>query len=270
MHPQTEELRKIYNPEGSELRSLQLKMLEILKTVTAICDKHGLPYWLSGGTLLGAVVHDGFIPWDDDIDIEMLRSDYKKLLKILPAELPAHLYMQTPENKYYTLLFSKVRDRNSVVYMKDEDTSRYEVKGFYIDIAPVERSYMWMKKTLDNLYGRAFRRIKRGQPFHSGRYFFEYSTSLVLYPVSIVLVALARAVCAITKPDSLVYSYGINARHAQKTEDILPVSRIKFEGMEFSAPHNPHNYLFSQYKCDYTIIPPESGRPQHFVKVEYL
>lgn len=270
MHPQTNELRQRYNPDGSDLRDLQLKMLDILRIVTDICDRHNLPYWLSGGTLLGAVVHDGFIPWDDDIDIEMLRSDYKKLLKILPEELPDHLYLQTPKEKWYTLLFSKVRDRNSIVYMKDEDTSRYAVKGFYVDIAPVERSYMWMKKLLDSLFGRAFRRIKRGQPFRSTRYLLEYSTSLILYPVSSLFVLVARGICSVMKPNTLVYSYGINARHGQKIEDILPISKILFEGKEFSAPHNPHNYLFSQYKCDYTVIPPESGRPQHFEKVEFL
>jgi len=270
MHPQTQELRKRYNPDGSELRILQLKMLDILRIVADICDRHGLNYWLSGGTLLGAIVHDGFIPWDDDIDIEMPRPDYKKLLKILPAELPSHLYLQTPRERGYPVLLSKVRDRKSIVYMKEEDTSRYKVKGFFIDIAPVERSYMWMKKLLDNLYGRSFRRIKRGKPFHSSTYFLEYSISLFLYPVSIVMMCLARIICSITKPGTFFYSYGINATHAQKGEDLLPASKIQFEGFNFCAPHHPEKYLYAQYKCDYTNIPPESGRPQHFIKVEYL
>ncbi|MBB4038352.1 lipopolysaccharide cholinephosphotransferase [Dysgonomonas hofstadii] len=270
MHPQTQELRSRYSPDGSDLRELQLKMLDILRIVTDICDRHGLTYWLSGGTLLGAVVHDGFIPWDDDIDIEMPRPDYKKLLKILPGELPEHLYLQTPKEKGYPILLSKVRDRNSIVYMKDEDTSKYKIKGFFIDIAPVERSYMWVKRILDNMYGRAFRRIKRGQPFRSGRQLFEFVTSLVLYPVSILLIGIARIICSITRPDSFVYSYGINANHCQKAGDLLPVSKIKFEGIEFAAPHHPAIYLYNQYRCDYTIIPPESGRPQHFIKIEYI
>lgn len=265
-----ERLRERYNPEGSELRTLQLKMLDILIIVTRICDKHNLTYWISGGTLLGAVVHKGFIPWDDDIDMEMPLADYKELLKILPNELPDSLYLQTSKEKWNQLLFSKVRDRNSIIYMKDEDASRDKVKGFFIDIVPVERSYMWMKKLLDSMYGRFRRRIKRGMPFHSAKYFFEYCISLVLYPISLALVYLARAICAIAKPKKLFYTYGINARHGQKVEDILPVSYIEFEGAEFFAPHNPHNYLYAQYKCDYTIIPPESGRPQHFIKVEYL
>ena len=71
-------LRCQYNPDGSLLRELQLRMLEILKCVDSICEKHNIRYWLSSGTLLGAVRHGGFIPWDDDIDILMPREDYEK------------------------------------------------------------------------------------------------------------------------------------------------------------------------------------------------
>lgn len=269
MHPQTKELRDRYNPDGSELRQLQLRMLDILIVVSDICKRHNISYWISGGTLLGAVVHEGFIPWDDDIDVEMMRSDYKKLLKILPSELPAHLYLQTPHEKGYSIPLSKVRDRNSIVYMKDEDTSNYPVRGFFIDIVPVERSYMWMKRLLDSVYGRAFRRLKR-RKLDSLRSVIEYGISLFLYPASCALISLCRLICSITKPDTLVYGFGINAKHAQYLGNVLPTSKILFEGHKFSAPNHPEKYLYSQYKCDYTVIPPEEGRPQHFLKVEYL
>lgn len=269
MHSQTEALKQKYAPEGSELRILQLKMLDVLSFVDEVCRRHNLSYWLSGGTLLGAVVHDGFIPWDDDIDIEMMRDDYKKLLKILEDELPSHLYLQTPKEKGYSLLLTKIRDRKSIVYMKDEDMSLYPVKGFFIDIVPVEPSYMWMKKSLDAIYGRSFRRFKRG-PQKSIKGMFDYLVSLFLYPVSCLLVGIARGVCQITKPKDLVYTYGINAKHAQKIDTILPTSRMLFEGREFLVPNKPDEYLFTQYKCDYTVIPPESGRSQHFLKIEFL
>ena len=83
-----DDLRARFNPDGSLLRRQQLRMLDILLEVDKICKKHDIRYWLSSGTLIGAMRHDGFIPWDDDLDIEMLRSDYVRLMKVLPSELP--------------------------------------------------------------------------------------------------------------------------------------------------------------------------------------
>ena len=64
------DLRQRFNPEGSVLRQHQLRMLELLKVIDCICKKHDIPYWLSSGTLIGAARHKGFIPWDDDLDID--------------------------------------------------------------------------------------------------------------------------------------------------------------------------------------------------------
>lgn len=81
------ELRERYNPDGSILRKQQLRMLEMLQYIDFVCKKHNIRYWLCSGTLLGAVRHGGFIPWDDDVDIEMLREDYKRLVRILKRTL---------------------------------------------------------------------------------------------------------------------------------------------------------------------------------------
>ncbi|HMM03252.1 MULTISPECIES: LicD family protein [unclassified Dysgonomonas] len=266
---ETEDLKAIYNPEGSELRTLQLKMLDILVVVTDICDKHNLPYWVSGGTLLGAVRHRGFIPWDDDIDIELLRPDYLELLRILPKELPDNLYLQTPEEKSYRLLFSKVRDRYSIVHSEEENMARYKEKGIFIDIFSEERSYRWMKDIVDFFYGRAFRRLKRGRPFHSLKFFYEYATSLVLYPVGVLLIWIARGICAITKPDNILHSYGIGNSTNHNARYMFPVGKVTFEGKEFSAPKEVDTYLRKQYG-DYMTVPPKEKRATHFLKVEYL
>ena len=85
-----EDLSK-YNPEGSTLRKAQLRMLNILIEVDKICRKHKIEYFLDSGTLLGAVRHGGFIPWDDDLDIAIRREDWHKLRIALQNELPANL-----------------------------------------------------------------------------------------------------------------------------------------------------------------------------------
>lgn len=263
-----EEDLSIYNPEGSELRKLQLKMLDILETVTTIADKHNIPYWLSGGTLLGAARHGGFIPWDDDIDIELLLPDYKKLLKVLNKELPSDLYLQTPSDKGYRLLFSKVRDKNSTVFEEDDELDRYTQKGVYIDIFPEERSYKPLKSFVDFFYGRSYRRIKRGQPFKSFRFFYEYTMALLMYPIGYSLMWIARGICMVTKPDNILHSYGIGNTTNHNISYILPTGKITFEGKPFSAPNNPDTYLTNQYG-NYMVIPPKDKRATHFLKVEY-
>lgn len=257
-----------YNPEGSELRKLQLKMLEILTVVTDIADKHNIPYWLSGGTLLGAVRHGGFIPWDDDIDIELLLPDYRKLLKILAEELPSDLYLQIPKEKGYRLLFSKVRDKHSIVHEEENELDRFEEKGIYIDIFPEERSYKPLKDFVDFFYGRAYRRLKRGRPFHSLFFFYEYTLSLFLYPIGILLMHIARAICAITKPENILHSYGIGNTTNHNASYMFPLSKIKFEDKIFSAPKDVNTYLEKQYG-DYMQIPPKEKRATHIIKVSF-
>ena len=70
-----EELRARFNPEGSLLWKHQQRMVELLLAFDAICKRHHIRYWLIGGTLIGAARHQGFIPWDDDMDVQMLRED---------------------------------------------------------------------------------------------------------------------------------------------------------------------------------------------------
>ena len=79
-----EALKARFNPDGSPLRRMQDRMTEMLREIDAICRRHNIRYWLCSGTLLGCIRHGGYIPWDDDLDIEVLREDYDRLMEILP------------------------------------------------------------------------------------------------------------------------------------------------------------------------------------------
>ena len=81
--------------QRKHLRAVQLKQLDILCEIDRICRAEGIDYWLDGGTLLGAVRHGGFIPWDDDIDIAMRLADLPRFVEAARRNLPPHLLMQT-------------------------------------------------------------------------------------------------------------------------------------------------------------------------------
>ena len=98
-----------------KLPAIQSILFQILCEIDRICKKHRIPYFLAGGTLLGAVRHQGFIPWDDDLDVMMLRHDYERFLAVAQAELPPQLFLQTPSTEagnHYVI--SKIRLQDTV------------------------------------------------------------------------------------------------------------------------------------------------------------
>jgi len=93
-----------------ELRDLQLYKLGILKDITDICDRHGLKYFLYGGTLLGCIRHNGYIPWDDDVDIALLWNDYIRLLEVLKTDCPKKYFVQNLwTERNYPCLWTQIR-----------------------------------------------------------------------------------------------------------------------------------------------------------------
>lgn len=122
----------------SKLRQLQLCEIEILNEFMRLCEKYELRYYLVGGTLLGAVRHQGFIPWDDDIDVAMPREDYNRFSKICMKELSADYFYQCSEtDPYYFLTYAKLRRNGIEIY---EERFRYAKfhKGAFIDIFPLD------------------------------------------------------------------------------------------------------------------------------------
>ena len=97
------------------LRKVQLELLAMLKDIDQVCSKYQIAYFLDSGTLLGAIRHQGFIPWDDDLDIGMLRSDYDRFSAIAQKELGDSYFWQTWKTESgYAYPFGKVRKRHTV------------------------------------------------------------------------------------------------------------------------------------------------------------
>lgn len=122
---------------GNTLRELQLCELQILKDVRKIFERHGLRYYLSGGTLLGAVRHKGFIPWDDDIDIMMPYEDYRRFLEVAQEELGEQYFVQNSEtDPSYAFAYTHIRKNNTTVLSEWDHLVRSH-HGAWIDITPL-------------------------------------------------------------------------------------------------------------------------------------
>ena len=114
--------------------------LSIYSEVARICDAHGLMYYVSDGTLIGAARHKGFIPWDDDFDISMPRPDYEKFKQYAKGELPGHLKFVNWENaKEFTLIFGKIQDTREDHILELEKRVGFKLSsGLFIDIFPID------------------------------------------------------------------------------------------------------------------------------------
>jgi lipopolysaccharide cholinephosphotransferase len=123
-------MRKI--TDIKELREIQMGILD---DVHRFCEEQGLRYSLSSGTLIGAVRHQGYIPWDDDIDIYMLRSDYERFLKSYHDQNGHYRVLNPKKEDHYYYTFAKVVDQRTK--MVEKETEGYEI-GVYIDVFPVD------------------------------------------------------------------------------------------------------------------------------------
>ena len=124
--------------EISMLRQVQLKQLEIAKEIKKVCDENEINYFLDSGTLLGAVRHKGFIPWDDDLDIGMLRDDYEKFINIAPQKLSNNFILQTwKTDEEYANAFAKIRMKNTL-YIESSTNGNNMNHGIFIDVFPYD------------------------------------------------------------------------------------------------------------------------------------
>lgn len=126
--------------DDEQLKELQATLLEILKDVIDICDSQQLTYTLGGGSALGAVRHRGFIPWDDDVDINMPRKDFDKFIPLFLQKYKEKYWVHTPETtKNYNLLLSRIRLKGTSVITR-EDFQNDEC-GAFIDIFVIENTF---------------------------------------------------------------------------------------------------------------------------------
>ena len=123
----------------SQLRRLQLTQLELLKELDQICRKHQINYSLGYGTLLGAVRHEGFIPWDDDSDVVMLRKDYQKFKKVCMkhADELGFFFQDYQTDPYYLWGYGKIRKKGTTYIREGQEQQKFQ-NGICVDIFPLD------------------------------------------------------------------------------------------------------------------------------------
>ena len=258
--------------EVTDIREIQQMELGIMEYIHETCQKIGVKYFLAYGSLIGAVRHKGFIPWDDDMDICMLREDYEKLQDYLIAN-PDERYevMSYKNNLNYVYPFMKVQDNHT--YLLEEDVRIDSNMGIYVDIFPVDgyEDDVQFKNKMTKLIKKrqlscyTFKGITNTKSVLNSllRYvsvIIFYFTNTNKYVAQIEELAKSRKVSDYEQVDYLIYK-DMN-KPVWRREWLEQVTTGTFEGKEFTIPKNYHEILTSDYG-DYMQLPPVEQRVSH-------
>ena len=245
--------------DSQTIKKAQLIMLDMLIEFDKICQKHDLKYWLDSGTLLGAVRHDGFIPWDDDVDISMPIEDYQKFCKVAGDELAETMFLQnTKTDNTFPFDYTKIRDnRATIIEFHEEGKDVKYNQGLFLDIFPM----LAIKDTkLHNFfYKYSFTAIR----FFSAKKFEQKSLRKLFISL------LHKLHLDWDKKDTKIIYGGEmpDVAGAFSYNRIFPLKKMKFEGLEFFAPNDSDDYLQELYGKDYMKLPPVEKRTVHAVEI---
>ncbi len=254
------------------LERLHEEMLVIYQEVARVCEKNHLTYFVVGGTLLGAVVHKGYIPWDDDLDIAMPRDDYDKFINTYSKELDSRFFLHhTSTDPDYWLPFAKVR-MNNTVFLEEKRKNVKTHAGIYIDVFPfdysnsmntMEAKLKWRLMTYANNYinckitGRTVE-SKSGTALN---WIFE---KFSIKQLSIIRDRLMRSFDHGNRKYYVDLAGGRRLDNSYfPIESILPLQELSFGNIVVKAPKDPNSYLLQLYTERYKIIPPKEKQITH-------
>jgi len=255
-----------------ELRKIQLIQLEMLLEVDRICKKCNIKYCIIAGTLLGAVRHEGYIPWDDDADVALLREEYERFCKACEDELDhTRFYLQTHSNTPgYRWGYGKLRRKDTEFIRKGQEHMKFPT-GIFIDIFPLDNvpdnriirrvhnlSCTVIRKTLWSTVGAKSDKYIIMRGIYS---FLAIIPKDFIFRVYDRLMHLSNRkttqmvrILTFPTPDNVYYGY-----YRKWYEEL---SNIKFEGYDFPGPANYDEYLTFKFG-NYHEFPPVEQRQGH-------
>ena len=252
-------------------QELKNKLTEMMAWFHQFCIDNNLTYYVLGGTMLGAMRHGGFIPWDDDIDVGMPREDYNKLAALLENKTVGNYLMETPNTteKDFYYPFSKIYDTKTTLI---ENTKSQIKRGIYLDIFPLDgigNSMEESEKNFKKVQRLNNYRLLKVAGFRKGRKFYK-NIGVALFrliPINAkkILKKLDRE-CA--KFDFYDYEYCGNLVGAWGLKEIVPKDVMgtpklyKFENIFVYGVEKPDEYLTSLYG-DWRQLPPVEKRITH-------
>ena len=266
-------IEKIETSKNNDLEKLHSVQVEILDEIVRICEKYKLTYYLVGGTLLGAVRHRGFIPWDDDLDIGMPRKDYEKFIKLAKDELDKKYYLQYfQEDKEYWQCFLKIR-KNNTLFDETMIENIETHKGIFVDIFPYDNLdkigfvYKCKWSIFQNLlkfclyYRGIFKKDRINHLF--------FCKLCSIFGMNNILKFCTSWMKKNKNENSkylVVYhgSYG-NVKERFERNWILPTKKIEFENKMYNCPNDYDSVLKNVYG-DYMKLPPVEKRVTHLPK----
>ncbi len=248
-----------------DVKRVQETLLSMAKIVLGILELHEIKYMMAYGTLLGAVRHKGFIPWDDDFDIFIFEEDYEKALYWLRKELPSSLIVHDEKtDEIYWPYWSRVRDLNTEIVLENvyTDDKHYKYRGLSLDMYKLKKC---LKKEADlSIYKEniLFYQKKFERGFIS-KEVFEIKTNEVATKIQKEEETIANN----DNKEEMYYFVAYNTKI--EIDNIFPLRKYKFENEEFYGPNDAAPILTQVYG-DYMEVPPLEKRVPHASYVKFL
>lgn len=258
------DMEETYIIGGYDIRDIQNVMLDILMAIDKVCEENGIGYVLMGGTLLGAIRHQGFIPWDDDADIMMTRDDYDRFMKVAEECLPEGYVFQCMENtEKYPYNFGKVF-ASETLYTESGTAHLPICHGVYVDVFPMdyvsEKDYLHQAKMVSHYTD--VRYYKLGM-IHEWRY-----APFALAPLSFLNHMADRHMRYYKKDKDKLCQLCHFGPHKPVTDRsfLTDTIRVPFWGKMLPVPREYDRYLTMRYGDYMTPPPKEKQRPTHNIK----